>query len=209
MTLATSRRELERWLATAAFTRTTDSDCASSAKANARSTCRFATSSSARGAPSAGRFSWRPRTWRSGSPSSPAAAPRRRGSPWCSLPLEADDRRVQRLGRTHRIEVLAKKRDLPGPGTKEHDILLAVHTSGPLDETFRLHFGDSGCWVGEGMHSHVRKAELLIERTGRVYRQEYVVFLRARAGKITFLREYFDPVRAAKALDASIVGLQG
>src|SRR2546425_10265188 len=130
MTLATSRRELERWLATAAFTRTTDSDCASSAKANARSTCRFATSSSARGAPSAGRFSWRPRTWRSGSPSSPAAAPRRRGSPWCSLPLEADDRRVQRLGRTHRIEVLAKKRDLPGPGSKEHDILRSEeHTS--------------------------------------------------------------------------------
>jgi len=53
------------------------------------------------------------------------------------------------------------------------------------------------------------KAEGLIERTGRVYRQEYVVFLRARAGKITFLREYFDPVRAAKALDVSIVGLQG
>jgi len=34
------------------------------------------------------------------------------------------------------------------------------------------------------------------------------VFLRARAGKIIFLREYFDPVRAAKALDAPIVGLQ-
>jgi len=35
------------------------------------------------------------------------------------------------------------------------------------------------------------------------------VFLCARAAKITFLREYFDPVRAAKALDAPIVGLQG
>jgi len=53
------------------------------------------------------------------------------------------------------------------------------------------------------------KAEGLIKPTGRVYRQEYVVFLRARAGKIIFLREYFDPVRAAKALDAPIVGLQG
>ena len=51
------------------------------------------------------------------------------------------------------------------------------------------------------------KAEGLIKPTGRAYRQEYVVFLRARAGKITFLREYFDPVRAARALDAPI--LQG
>jgi len=31
---------------------------------------------------------------------------------------------------------------------------------------------------------------------------------RPRAGKITFLREYFDP-RAAKALDALLVGLLG
>jgi hypothetical protein len=27
--------------------------------------------------------------------------------------------------------------------------------------------------------------------------QEYVVFLRAKAGKIAFLREYFGPTRAA------------
>jgi hypothetical protein len=53
------------------------------------------------------------------------------------------------------------------------------------------------------------KAEGLIRPTGRVYRQEYVVFLRAGAGRIVFLREYFDPVRAAKALDAPIVGLAG
>jgi len=33
-------------------------------------------------------------------------------------------------------------------------------------------------------------------------RLDYVLFLRAAGGKIVFLREYFDPVRAAKALDA-------
>jgi uncharacterized protein len=49
------------------------------------------------------------------------------------------------------------------------------------------------------------KAEALIKPTGRLYRQEYVVFLRAGGGKIAFLREYFDPVRAAKALDARIL----
>jgi ketosteroid isomerase-like protein len=50
------------------------------------------------------------------------------------------------------------------------------------------------------------RAEGLIKATGRMYRQEYVVFLRCKAGKITHLREYFDPVRAAKALDAPIAG---
>jgi uncharacterized protein len=50
------------------------------------------------------------------------------------------------------------------------------------------------------------KAEALIEPTGRLYRQEYVVFLRAAGGKIAFLREYFDPTRAAKAMDTPILG---
>ena len=51
------------------------------------------------------------------------------------------------------------------------------------------------------------KAEGLIKPTGRHYSQEYVVFLRAAGGKIAFLREYFDPTRAAKALDTPILGL--
>ena len=52
------------------------------------------------------------------------------------------------------------------------------------------------------------KAEGLIKPTGRIYRQDYVVFLRVAGGKIAFLREYFDPVRAAKALDTPILGLE-
>ena len=52
------------------------------------------------------------------------------------------------------------------------------------------------------------KAEGLIKPTGRIYRQDYVVFLRAVAGKIAFLREYFDPARAARALDTPILGLE-
>ena len=43
------------------------------------------------------------------------------------------------------------------------------------------------------------KAEGLIKPTGRIYRQDYVLFLRAAGDKIAFLREYFDPVRAALA----------
>ena len=52
------------------------------------------------------------------------------------------------------------------------------------------------------------KAEGLIKPTGRMYHQEYVVFLRAAGGKIAFLREYFDPARAAKALNTAILGLE-
>ncbi|MEP6935502.1 MAG: hypothetical protein ABI988_16460 [Nitrospirota bacterium] len=52
------------------------------------------------------------------------------------------------------------------------------------------------------------RAEGLIKPTGRIYRQEYVVFLRAACGKIVFMREYFDPTRAAKALDTPILDLE-
>ena len=52
------------------------------------------------------------------------------------------------------------------------------------------------------------KAEARIKPTGRLYRQEYVLFLRAASGKTAFLREYFNPVRAAQALDAPIRGLE-
>jgi ketosteroid isomerase-like protein len=51
------------------------------------------------------------------------------------------------------------------------------------------------------------QAEARIKSTGRLYRQQYVLFLRAAGGKIAFLREYFDPVRAAQALDTPILGL--
>jgi uncharacterized protein len=63
-------------------------------------------------------------------------------------------------------------------------------------------FADSEAAVAEF------RAEGLIKSTGRIYVQNYVLFLRAAGGKITFLREYFDPVRAANALDAPILGLE-
>jgi ketosteroid isomerase-like protein len=49
------------------------------------------------------------------------------------------------------------------------------------------------------------KAEAVIRSTGLTYRQNYVVFLRTAGGRIVFLREYFDPVRAAKAMDLRFV----
>jgi ketosteroid isomerase-like protein len=48
------------------------------------------------------------------------------------------------------------------------------------------------------------KAEGTIKATGLLYQQDYLVLMRARAGKIVFLREYFDPVRAARALGVSL-----
>lgn len=60
----------------------------------------------------------------------------------------------------------------------------------------RIHpFADASLAVAEV------KAEGLILATGRRYRQEYVLFCRVENGKIAFLREYFDPVRAAYSLD--------
>jgi ketosteroid isomerase-like protein len=59
----------------------------------------------------------------------------------------------------------------------------------------------------EGAVAEVR-AEGRIKLTGRIYYQNYVLFLRAAGGKIKFLREYFDPTRAAKALDTPILGLE-
>ena len=52
------------------------------------------------------------------------------------------------------------------------------------------------------------KAEARIKPTGRLYGQEYLLFLRAADGKIVFLREYFNPVRAAQAMDAPILDLE-
>ena len=52
------------------------------------------------------------------------------------------------------------------------------------------------------------KAEALIKHTGHIYRQDYVFFLRAAGDKIAFLREYFDPVRAAKAMNTPILRQQ-
>ena len=51
------------------------------------------------------------------------------------------------------------------------------------------------------------KAEALIKSTRRTYSQQYVVFLRAAGGRIAFLREYFDPTRAANAMGKPILGL--
>jgi uncharacterized protein len=51
------------------------------------------------------------------------------------------------------------------------------------------------------------KAEAFIKPTKCIYRQEYVVFLRAAGGRIAFLREYFDPTRVAKAMNKPILGL--
>lgn len=51
------------------------------------------------------------------------------------------------------------------------------------------------------------RGEGRIAATGRAYRQEYVIFLTAEDGRIVHLREYFDPVQAALALDAPVVGV--
>ena len=52
------------------------------------------------------------------------------------------------------------------------------------------------------------RAEGRIKATGRIYQQEYIVFLYSQNGKIRLLREYFDPIRAAKAMNIPLLGLE-
>jgi ketosteroid isomerase-like protein len=77
---------------------------------------------------------------------------------------------------------------LSGRAEVEHHVgwfVSAVQSFRFLD--LRVHaFADSQSAVAEV------KAEGRIKSTGRIYRQEYVVFLFAKDGKIAYLREYFD-----------------
>jgi uncharacterized protein len=59
-------------------------------------------------------------------------------------------------------------------------------------------------WADSNGASGEVRARGRIKETGREYQQEYVFFLRATGGKIVWLREYFDPTRAAKAMDRQI-----
>jgi ketosteroid isomerase-like protein len=59
---------------------------------------------------------------------------------------------------------------------------------------------------GSGVVAEVR-AEARILPTGRDYAPRYVVFLETSGGKITGIREYFNPATAAHALETPIVEL--
>ena len=43
-----------------------------------------------------------------------------------------------------------------------------------------------------------------VKSTGRTYDQNYLLILGAKNGRISFMREYFDPIRAAVAMDISL-----
>src|SRR5262245_41774674 len=108
--------------------------------------------------------------------------------------------------RRHRLGVAVCAKHCPsgaviGPGSSHKASNVVPCGSREVPLSVRLHaFADPAAAVA------AVRAEGLIKPTG-IYRQEYVLFLRATAGKIAFLREYFDPVRAAMALDAPIVGV--
>lgn len=84
------------------------------------------------------------------------------------------------------------------------------HVSWFLGAVENFRFLDLRIHPGADLNESVAevKAEGLIKPTGRIYSQEYVVFLRAAGGKIVFLREYFNPAEAAKALKTPILDLE-
>jgi ketosteroid isomerase-like protein len=83
------------------------------------------------------------------------------------------------------------------------------HVTWFLGAVQNFRFSDLRIYPGADPETAVAevKAEALIKATGRTYQQEYVLILRAQGGKIAHLREYFDPVRAAKAMNTPIAGL--
>ncbi|MFS8931242.1 nuclear transport factor 2 family protein [Cupriavidus taiwanensis] len=83
------------------------------------------------------------------------------------------------------------------------------HASWFVGAVRNFRFSDAIVTATDDPHQAIARVrgEGLIAATGRTYRQEYVVFLTARDGRIVHLREYFDPVQAALALDAPVVGV--
>ncbi|MGH7770758.1 MAG: hypothetical protein ACREQA_00810, partial [Candidatus Binatia bacterium] len=100
---------------------------------------------------------WRPRS--GAAPGSVAGSHPARRRLWSGF--ETKNRRVHCLGRTHRIEVFAKVRDLAAFGTQEEHILLAIGTPRSLDQRLRLDFGDCRFRIGGGLYPEVEEAEVL------------------------------------------------
>ena len=59
--------------------------------------------------------------------------------------VEAENRRVQRLGRTHGIEILTQEYDFVAGGTQEEHIVLTVDAPCRLDQALCPHF-DGRAW---------------------------------------------------------------
>ena len=61
--------------------------------------------------------------------------------------VEAENRRVQRLGRTHGIEILTQEYDFAAGGAQEEHIVLTVDAPCSLDQALCPHF-DGRAFVG-------------------------------------------------------------
>ena len=98
-------------------------------------------------------------------------------------------------------------------GRPEIEPITFLHLRGP--SLARLSLRNK---VTRGCFGHIKEREYeqtteklttLLETDGEMDRRDYVVFLRATDGKIAFLREYFDPVPAAKRSTRPFLELNG
>lgn len=71
-------------------------------------------------------------------------------------------------------------------------------------EDFRFYDLHISAFTDSSMAVAEVKAEGRVKATNRIYTQDYVLFVRVENGNLTFIREYFDPIRAAHALEAEI-----
>src|SRR4030095_7927319 len=82
--------------------------------------------------------------------------------PRCHSPsgVEAENRRVQRLGRTHGIEILTQEYDFAAGGTQEEQIVLTVDAPCRLDQALCPHLDGRALGIGKGVIPGVEEAEV-------------------------------------------------
>ena len=77
------------------------------------------------------------------------------------LGLEANNRKVHRFGRTHRIEILTEKYDLAVGGTQKDYVILSIDAPSRFDDTLRFDLADCACRIFKGMDREVEEAEIV------------------------------------------------
>jgi ketosteroid isomerase-like protein len=98
-----------------------------------------------------------------------------------------------------------------GSPTRLSGRIEAIRHAQRLAETFETYkFQRPRIYVTTDPELAIAEAEAQgrMRATGRIFQQTHVLFLRSALGRIAFIREYFDPTRAAEALDVPLLTLE-
>src|SRR6478752_7915614 len=76
--------------------------------------------------------------------------------PW----FEIENRRIERLRRTRRIEIFANEPDRAAFSAEEYDVFLTINTPRGFNDRLRPDLGDCHLWIRKGMYLGFDKAEV-------------------------------------------------